>query len=437
MTIHKVPPHSIEAEQAVLGAMILNKDVIVDVIEFIQAEDFYREAHQLIFSQILYLFDNDAPIDLVTLAEALVSIGKLNSIGGHGYLAELTNYGIITGTVRYHAKIIQQKSILRQLITASSSVIQKAYDSEEATYVLEEAEKSIFDISKNRNQKDIVKINDILADAYYNIEQLSQSEGGLTGLSTGFIDLDKKTNGFQKSDLILIAARPSMGKTAFALNVCQHIAKNTDGAVMMFSLEMSKEQLVSRMISSESHIELSKIRQGDLSDADWVDLTHGMGILSKSHIYIDDTAAMTVMEMRAKCRRLQLKHRIDLIMIDYLQLMSGSGESRQQEVSAISRGLKALAREINCPVIALSQLSRAPEQRTDHRPMLSDLRDSGAIEQDADVAMFLYRDEYYHEDSEKKGIGEVIIAKQRNGETGTVELAWLGSYTKFVNLQKE
>ncbi len=434
----KVPPHSIEAEQSVLGAMINEKDIIVDVIEIIQTKDFYRETHQVIFEHILKLFDNADPIETITLSDSLVKDGKLDVIGGMAYLTELSNIGVITATASHHAKIIQQKSILRQLINASSDIIQNSYESKEARDVLEQAEKAIFDISKQRNKKDMMPIKEVLKEAFEKIEKLSQNQGVLTGLTTGFIDLDEKTNGLQRSDLVLIAARPSMGKTAFALNICQNVAQHTDGDVVIFSLEMAKEQLVHRMISASSHVSLKKIKQGDLSEQSWGYLAKGMGALSNSNIYIDDTPAMTVMEIRAKCRRRQLHNRIDLIMIDYLQLMQGKGESRQVEVSNISRGLKALAREMDCPVIALSQLSRAPDQRTDHRPMLSDLRESGAIEQDADVVMFLYRDEYYYqEESDKKGIGEVIIAKQRNGETGRIELVWLSEFTQFVNKSRE
>ncbi len=435
---YKVPPHNVEAEQFVLGAMINEKDIIIDVIEIVQAKDFYRETHQIIFEHILKLFNNGIEIGTITLSDSLVKEEKLDVVGGIPYLSELSNLGIVTGTVVHHARIIEQNSILRQLINASSSIMDSAYKSKEAREVIELAEKAIFDISQKRNKQDMVHIREVLKEAFDKIEELSKNDGSLTGISTGFIDLDAKTNGLQRSDLILIAARPSMGKTAFALNICQNAAQNTDGEVILFSLEMSKEQLAHRMASAASHVSLKKIKQGDLSEQNWGHLAKGMNLLFNSNIYIDDTPAMTVMEIRAKCRRRQLKNKIDLIMIDYLQLMQGSGESRQVEVSNISRGLKALAREMNCPVIALSQLSRAPDQRTDHRPMLSDLRESGAIEQDADVVMFLYRDEYYYqEESDKKGIGEVIIAKQRNGETGKIELAWLSEFTQFANMSKE
>lgn len=433
----KIPPHSIEAERSVLGAMILDKEAIIEVVDVVRSGDFYRDTHKIIFEAIVSLFNENEPVDAVTVSDRLVLAGQLKSVGGLPYLSDLTDVGVVTSSARYHARIIEEKATLRRLIRTSSEIIEQGYASQNAADVLESAEKSIFEISQKKNREGMVEINEVLTRAYETIEKLSNSDGTITGLSTGFIDIDRKTSGFQKSDLILVAARPSMGKTALALNLCQNAAKNAQGAVAVFSLEMSKEQLVQRLISSETHIPLGKIRNGDLQEQDWIDLSRGMGMLSKTNIFIDDTPAATVMEMRAKCRRLKMEKGLDMIMIDYLQLMSGSGESRQQEISGISRGLKALAREMDCPVVALSQLSRAPEQRTDRRPMLSDLRESGAIEQDADVVMFLYRDEYYFPDSEKKGVGEVIIAKQRNGETGTVELTWLGEFTKFVNMQRE
>ena len=434
----KVPPHNLEAEQSVLGAMILDKDAIIDASEILVADEFYKEAHREIFTAIITLFNRNEPVDLVTLSHELEIKGVLDSLGGMSYLSDLTNAGIITTNAKYYAKIISEKAVLRRLIFASSEIIEKGYDSEEADVLLDIAEQHIFDISQKKSRDGFSKIDEILMVTFDNIEKLYHDKGVTTGLSTGFIDLDRKTSGLQKSDMILIAARPSMGKTAFSINVCQNAALRSGASVAIFSLEMSKDQLVQRMLSAEAHIPIQDLRNGRLEDEDWTRLASAMGPLSQAKIFIDDTPGISVTEMRAKCRRLKMEHGLDLIMIDYLQLMSGGGkqESRQQEISMISRNLKGLAREMDCPVIALSQLSRAPELRADHRPILSDLRESGAIEQDADIVMFLYRDEYYFQDSEKKNIGELIIAKQRNGETGNLELAWIGQFTKFANLEK-
>lgn len=436
--VGKVPPHNLEAEQSVLGAMILDKDAIVDASEILQADEFYKEAHREIFTGIIALFNKNEPVDLVTLSHELESRGVLESLGGMAYLSDLTTVGIITTNAQYYAKIISEKSMVRRLIKASSKIIEKGYDFEEADMLLDLAETQIFDIAQKKSRDGFSKIDEILMTTFDKIEELYHNKGVTTGLSTGFIDLDAKTSGFQKSDMILIAARPSMGKTAFAINICQNAALRSGASVAIFSLEMSKDQLVQRMLSGEAHIPIQDLKNGRLQDEDWTKLASAMGPLSQAKVFIDDTPGITVTEMRAKCRRLKMEHGLDLIMIDYLQLMSGGGqqESRQQEISMISRSLKSLAREMDCPVIALSQLSRAPELRADHRPILSDLRESGAIEQDADVVMFLYRDEYYHQDSEKKNIGELIIAKQRNGETGNLELAWIGQFTKFANLEK-
>ena len=440
MEMMKTPPHDIRAEQSVLGAMILDKEAILDIIELIKSEDFYRQSHQVIFEGIMDLYEKNEPVDMITLGDALTSQDALENIGGIEYLNDLTTQGIITTNAKYYAKIIEEKSMLRRLIHASSEILDMGYSTEKAAAVLELAEKSIFDISQKKNRDGFSSIKEILIETYEEIEKAYASEGSITGLSTGFRDLDTKTSGLQRSDLILVAARPSMGKTAFSVNLCQNVAtQNKDASVAVFSLEMAKAQLVQRMLATQAGVGLGKIRNGDLDAEDWAKLASASAPLSQAKIYIDDTPGITVMEIRAKCRRLKMEHGLDLIMIDYLQLMSGGGkqENRQQEISNISRGLKGLAREMDCPVIALSQLSRAPELRADHRPILSDLRESGAIEQDADIVMFLYRDEYYFNDSEKKGIGEIIIAKQRNGETGTVELAWLGDLVKFVNLEKD
>lgn len=440
MEMMKTPPHDMRAEQSVLGAMILDKEAILDIVEIIKDDDFYRNAHQVIFDSIMTLYEKNEPVDMVTLGDELTSRDLLNDVGGIEYLNDLTTAGIITSNAKYYAKIVEEKSMLRRLINASSQILDMGYSTEKADDVLELAEKSIFNISQKKARDGFSSIKEILIETYEQIEKAYESTDSITGISTGFRDLDFKTSGLQKSDLILIAARPSMGKTAFSVNLCQNVATQNEGAcVAVFSLEMEKSQLVQRMLATQAGVGLGKIRNGELESDDWAKLASASAPLSQAKIFIDDTPAVTVMEIRAKCRRLKMEQGLDLIMIDYLQLMSGGGkqESRQQEISDISRGLKGLAREMDCPVIALSQLSRAPELRADHRPILSDLRESGAIEQDADIVMFLYRDEYYFNDSEKKGIGEIIIAKQRNGETGTVELAWLGDLVKFVNLERE
>ncbi|MBI9013001.1 MAG: replicative DNA helicase [Clostridiales bacterium] len=440
MEMMKTPPHDMRAEQSVLGAMILDKEAILDIVEIIKAEDFYRNAHKELFDSIMTLYEKNEPVDMVTLADELTSREALDNIGGIEYLNDLTTAGIITGNAKYYAKIIEEKSMLRRLISASSEILDLGYSTEKAVDVLEIAEKSIFDISQKKARDGFSSIKEILIETYEEIEKAYESDDSITGLSTGFRDLDHKTSGLQRSDLILVAARPSMGKTAFSVNLCQNVAtQNENASVAIFSLEMAKAQLVQRMLATQAGVGLGKIRNGDLTPEDWAKLASASAPLSQAKVYIDDTPGITVMEMRAKCRRLKMEQGLDMIMIDYLQLMSGGGkgDNRQQEISEISRGLKGLAREMDCPVIALSQLSRAPELRADHRPILSDLRESGAIEQDADIVMFLYRDEYYFNDSEKKGIGEIIIAKQRNGETGTVELAWLGDLVKFVNLERE
>ena len=435
----RIPPHSVEAEQSVLGSMILDREAIVSSIEVLRAEDFYQQAHSEIYESITNIFAKDEPVDLITLSEELKKRNTLESIGGIMYIANLSEGVSTTANIKYYCEIVEEKSTLRKLIKASNEIIAQGYDDEEnIENIVEDAEKRIFDITQKRNHDGLEPIKTVLLDSFTKIEQLSQSSGGITGLTTGFIDLDNKTSGMQKSDLILVAARPAMGKTAFSLNVVTNAALQGQGSVAFFSLEMSKEQLVQRMLSSESHVELQKIINGELTEDDWPKLVSSMGPLSQAGIYIDDTPGVTLRELKAKCRKLKIEKGLDLVMIDYLQLMSGEGreENRQQEISKISRGLKGLAKEMDCPVVALSQLSRAPEMRTDHRPILSDLRESGAIEQDADIVMFLYRDEYYHEDSDKKNIGEVIIAKHRNGPTGTVELVFMGQFTKFLNMER-
>ena len=434
----KIPPHSMEAEQSVLGAMILDREAIVAGTEILRSSDFYTEAHKEIYEAITDIFARDEPVDLITLSEELKKRNTLESIGGIMYIANLSEGVSTTANIRYYCEIVEEKSILRKLIKASNEIISKGYEDEEKIEnIMELAEKSIFDITQKRNQEGLEPIKTILLDSFTRIEELSQSKGGITGLTTGFIDLDNKTSGLQRSDLILVAARPAMGKTAFALNVALNAALKGKGSVAVFSLEMSKDQLVQRMLSAESHVELQKIINGQLDEDDWPNLVRAMGPLSQAGIYIDDTPGITLMELKAKCRKLKIERGLDLIMIDYLQLMSGEGrvENRQQEISNISRGLKGLAKELDCPVVALSQLSRAPEMRSDHRPMLSDLRESGAIEQDADIVIFLYRDEYYNPDSDKQNIGEVIIAKHRNGPIGTVELVFIKRVQYFFSRQ--
>lgn len=420
--------------------MILDKEAINTAIETIRPDDFYKEANKEIFEAILTLFNKNEPVDLITLSEELKRRGILENTGGVTYLANLSSAVATTANVKYYCKIVEEKSILRRLIRSCDDVISKSYENaDEVNAIIERAEKSIFDITQGRHREGFSPLNEVLLSSFSQIEERAANQGALTGLTTGFIDLDQKLSGLQKSDLVLLAARPSMGKTAFALNIATNSALKANANVAVFSLEMSKEQLVQRMISATAHVDLQKIISGRLSEEEWIQVINSMGPLSQANIYIDDTAGISLMEMKAKCRRLKIEKGLDLVMIDYLQLMQleGRQESRQQEISSISRGLKALAKEMECPVIALSQLSRAPELRSNHRPILSDLRESGAIEQDADVVLFLYRDEYYHEDSEKKNIGEVIIAKHRNGPTGSLELVFKKEFTKFVNMVRE
>jgi replicative DNA helicase len=437
--IQRIPPNNIEAEQSVLGAMLLDKEAISTATEFISGEDFYREAHKEIFEAIVDIYNKGEPVDLITLTEKLKTRNTLEAVGGITFLTNLMDAVPTTHNVKYYAKIVEDKSLLRKLIKSSNEIIQKSYQAEEDIgEIIDDAEKGIFNISLNRSTQGFVHLKNILNANFDRIEQLYLNKGKITGVPTGFHDLDNKLSGLQKSDLILIAARPSMGKSSFMMNIVQHAAVREKITTAIFSLEMSKEQLTQRLLCSEALIDAHRLRIGDINEDEWVKLARAMGPLSEAPIYIDDTPSISITEMRAKCRRLKLEHDLGLIVIDYLQLMQGKGnaESRQQEISEISRSLKALAREINVPVVALSQLSRAPEMRADHKPVLSDLRESGAIEQDADVVMFLYRDEYYHPDTEKKNIGEVNIAKQRNGPTGTIELIWLGQFTKFVNKEK-
>lgn len=439
-TLGRIPPQNIEAEQSVLGAMLLDKEALSNVAEIISSQDFYRDDHKEIFEAIMDLYERAEPIDLITVSEQLKARGSLDGIGGLEYLTNLANAVPTTANAKHYAKIVEEKSILRRLIRVSSEIVNMSYEaSEEVSYVLDKAEKNIFDVLQKRNAQGFSPIKEVLIDTFNRLEELYNNKGFVTGIATGFTDLDYKTSGLQNSDLILIAARPAMGKTSFVLNIAQYAAIHGKVPVAIFSLEMSKDQLVNRMLCSEAMVDSQKIRTGKLEDSDWQKVARALGPLSEAPIYIDDTPGVTAMEIRAKCRRLKIEKNLGLVVIDYLQLMQGrsrGNDSRQQEISEISRSLKILAKEINVPVLTLSQLSRAPEQRTDHRPILSDLRESGAIEQDADIVMFLYRDDYYNPDTEKKNIAEAIIAKHRNGSTGTVELAWLGQYTKFANLEK-
>ena len=438
--INRIPPHSVESEQSILGSIILDKEAIITVAETIQPMDFYKEAHKIIYESMLKLNSNNEPIDLITLIEELRKEGHLDSIGGISYLTSLSTIVPTTSNVKYYANIVKEKSVMRQLIKASNEIINLGYDaSTDVQEILDKAEKNIFDISQEKTGDDIQPINVVLQDTFEMIEKLCTDKSEVTGITTGFADLNKKINGLQRTDLILLAARPAMGKTAFSLNLVQNAALKGDASVAVFSLEMSKEQLVQRMLSAQSNVELSKIKTGNLGESDWPRIIDGMAVLSEANIFIDDTPGIKISEIRSKCRRLKIEKGLDLILIDYLQLMEGEGknENRQQEIAKISRSLKILAKELDCPVVALSQLSRSPELRKDHRPILSDLRESGSIEQDADIVMFLYRDEYYHDDSEKKNIGEVIIAKNRHGETGNVELVWFGQVQKFADKIRE
>ena len=433
----KSMPHNVEAEQSVLGAMIIDKTAIVQALEVLTKDDFYKDAHQVIFNAILDLYQKDTAVDLITLTENLQSREKLETAGGITYVTAVCSSVLSTANLQSYIKIVKDKSTLRKLIRASTEIIEDSYNKQDdVEAIVDVAEKKIFNISNNRNTSDFEAMSTVLERGFLEIEKIYNNKGGVTGVPSGFPELDSKTSGFQKGDMILIAARPSMGKTTFALNLAQYAALRDAKSIAVFSLEMSKEQLAYKLLCAEANVDMLKLRTGNLEDKDWENIAKASGPLSAAKIFIDDTAGISVMEMRSKCRRLKIEQGIDLIVIDYLQLMSGSKgtESRQQEVSEISRSIKALAKEMECPVIALSQLSRAPEQRADHRPMLSDLRESGSIEQDADLVMFLYRDEYYNKETEDKNIAECIIAKQRNGPTGTVKLAWLGQFSKFGRL---
>ena len=440
--IKRVMPHSIEAEQSVVGAMLMDKDAILTAAEIVSGQDFYQTAYGVIFDSMLELFNEGKPVDLVTLQERLKEKDVPPEIASLEFVRDLVSAVPTSANVKYYAQIVADKSMLRKLIKLNDEISNTCYAGKESLEtILETTEKSMFQLLQQRNTGEYVPIRQVVLNALDKIEKASKSKGTVTGIPTGFVDLDYKLSGLQPSDLILVAARPSMGKTAFVLNIAQYVAFKKDRATAIFSLEMSKEQLVNRLFSLESQVDAQALRTGNMKDSDWEKLIEGAGIIGKSKLIIDDTPGISVSELRSKCRKYKLEHGLDLIIIDYLQLMTGSvgkrSESRQQEISEISRSLKGLARELNVPVIALSQLSRAVESRPDKRPMLSDLRESGAIEQDADVVMFIYRDEYYNKDSEYKKQAEIIIAKQRNGPVGTVHLAWLGEYTKFANLSRQ
>jgi replicative DNA helicase len=435
----RIPPNDLEAEQAVLGSMLVDKDAVFTVVEILKPEDFYRNEHAEIYSAILDLCEANKPVDLLTLKEQLRVRGKYDVVSGFEYLASLTNPMYSISNVENYANIVWEKSILRKLIKAANTISKESYEAtEDVIYITEKAEKEIFDIVQRKGGNSYSLIKDVLVDTFNNLEELATREEGVIGIPSGFVDLDSKTLGFMPGQLIIVAARPAMGKSAFALNLLTNAAVKSNKAVAYFSLEMSKEELVGRILASEAMVDSQKIRSGKLEDEDWISLTNASGSLSETKIILDDTSGFSPIELRAKCRKLKMEYDIGLVVIDYLQLMNASktNASRQADISEISRSLKVLAREIGVPIIALSQLSRAPEQRPDHRPMLSDLRESGSIEQDADMVMFLYRDDYYNPETEKKNVAEVILAKNRAGQTGTTELLWLNQYTKFVNLDK-
>ncbi|MBO8172148.1 MAG: replicative DNA helicase [Bacillaceae bacterium] len=438
--VDRTPPQNIEAEQAVLGAVFLEQEALVTATEILQPEDFYRSSHQRIFQVMIELSEKGEPVDLVTVTTELEDRKLLEEVGGVSYLTDLANSVPTAANVEYYAQLVEEKAILRRLIRAATKIVSDGYSQpEDLTLLLSDAERSILEVSQRRSTQTFKAIKDVLMETYEHIEQLSSREEDITGVPTGYIDLDKMTSGFQNSDLIIVAARPSVGKTAFALNIAQNAAARAGCPVAIFSLEMSAQQLVQRMLCAEGNIDANKLRTGkNMTEEDWQKLTMAIGTLSRAPIYIDDSPGITVGEIRAKCRRLKAEHDLGMIVIDYLQLIHGRGrgDNRQQEISEISRTLKGIAREFNVPVIALSQLSRAVEQRQDKRPMMSDLRESGSIEQDADIVSFLYRDDYYDQESERQNIIEIIIAKQRNGPVGKVELMFLKEYNKFVNLEK-
>ena len=442
MPLTRIPPHDDDAEMAVISSMLFDRDALVTAYETIKADDFYRPDYKAVFEALAELFVTGQPADLVTLKNTLVAHNMFDRIGGRDMLAAIAGSVSTAVNVKHYCRIVSEKAILRRLIKAAESIAGASYEgTHDIDTIMEEAEKQLVDISQNRTMAEFMHVHDALVETIETLEETYRSGSKITGVSTGFTDLDIKTAGLHPSDLILLAARPSMGKTAIGLNIAQYAAVRQNVPVVVFSLEMSNAQVVNRMLCAEAMVDANKLRTGQLDNSDWEKITRAIGPLSEAPIYLDDTPGISPSEVRAKCRRLKLERGLGLIVIDYIQLMSGSAgkrsESRQQEISEISRSLKAIARELNVPLIALAQLSRACEQRADHHPILSDLRESGAIEQDADLVGFIYRDEYYNPDTEKKGIAEIIIAKQRNGETGTVELMYLGNHVKFVNVAKD
>ena len=437
--VNKVQPNDIIAEQAVLGSMLVDKDAVMAATEFLKPEDFYRDDNKEIYAAMLDLYKLDKHIDTITLKEELKLRGTLEKVGDIQYIATLIDTVPTTSNVESYVKIVEEKSVIRKLIKAANDILKLGYSqTEEVDTIVEQAEKKIYDIIESKNSKQYSSIREILVTAFDEIEKKYQNKNKMSGIPSGFVDLDKKISGLNPSDLIIVAARPAMGKSAFVLNIANYVAMFDKVPVLIFSLEMSKEQMINRILASESEVDSMKLRNADLSTDDWLKLGDASGRLSEIPLYIDDTPGLSATELRAKCRKAKLEKGIGLIIIDYLQLMESKSknQSRQQEISEISRSLKILAKELKVPVIALSQLSRATESRTDHRPMLSDLRESGAIEQDADIVMFLHREDYYDAETEKKNIAEVIISKNRSGSTGTVELAWIGEYTKFANLYR-
>lgn len=437
--VNKVLPNDTIAEQAVLGSMLVDKEAVISAIEVLKPQDFYREDNKEIFTAMKELFDLGKHIDMITVKDQLLLRGSLEKVGNIEYLSTLIDTVPTTSNIENYVKIVEEKSTLRQLIKVSNDIIKLGYaQTEEVDTIIEETERRVFDVLQNRNTKGYSSMKEILVDAFDAIEKMYQNKNKVSGIECGFIDLDSKISGLNPSDLIIVAARPAMGKSAFVLNIANFVAMHKNVPVMIFSLEMSKEQMVNRILCSESEVDSMKLRNADLNNEDWLKLGSASGKLSEIPLYIDDTPGLSASELRAKCRKAKLEKNIGVVIIDYLQLMESKSkaQSRQQEISEISRSLKILAKELQIPVIALSQLSRATESRTDHRPMLSDLRESGAIEQDADIVMFLHREDYYDPETEKKNIAEVIVAKNRNGSTGTVELAWIGKYTKFANLYR-
>ena len=438
--LKRVLPQNMEAEQAVVGSMIMDKEAISVASEMLTGDDFYSKQYGVVFDTMVELNDQGKAVDPVTLQDRLRAKDVPPEMVSLDFIRDIMRSVTTSANVKYYAGIVAEKSTLRKLIRLNQEIENTCYaGKEDLEVILESTEKKVFELVQKRNTGEYVPIRQVVMNAMDRIEKASRNQGNVTGIATGFLDLDYKTAGMQPADLVLVAARPSMGKTAFVLNIAQHVAFKLNQTVAIFSLEMSKEQLVNRLFSLESRVDSQHLRTGNLTDMEWEKLIESAGVIGQSNLIIDDTPGISIAELRSKCRKYKMDHDLKMIIIDYLQLMSGGGrgsESRQQEISDISRSLKALARELSVPVVALSQLSRAVEQRPDHRPMLSDLRESGAIEQDADVVMFIYRDDYYNKDTDKKGIAEIIIAKQRNGPIGTVELVWLPDYTKFANMER-